>query len=296
MRADNGNRLGNYLRDRRARMDPAAFGFAVGRRRTPGLRREEVAQRSNISPTWYTWLEQGRGGAPSADVLNRLASGLMLTEPEREHLFMLGLGRPPEPQFKISDEITPRLQAVLDALPFSPAFIKTPTWDVVAWNDAAAAVLADYGALPRKDRNILRLMFADARVRAAQEGWECIARYVVGAFRADAVRAGADTEVDRLVADLSLTSPEFAAMWQANDVASHTETRKKLHNAEVGAMDLDFSSFAVEGRPDLAMVVFNPANAESARRARRLVEARARHAVSRADEDDMSVPGRQELV
>lgn len=272
---DKSNRLGSYLRDRRARMDPAAFGFSAGRRRTPGLRREEVAQRSNISPTWYTWLEQGRGGAPSADVLNRIASGLMLTEPEREHLFILALGRPPEQRFKISDEVTPRLQGVLDALPLSPAFIRTPTWDVVAWNEAAAAVLGDYGRLPREDRNILRMMFADARVRAAQEGWESIARYVVGAFRADAVRAGADTEVERLVADLSRASPEFAAMWQENDVASHAETRKKLHNAEVGVMDLDFSSFAVEGRPDLAMVVFNPANAESAARVRRLVEARA---------------------
>ena len=86
--------LGSYLRNRRTRLDPATFGLAVARRRTPGLRREEVAQRANISATWYTWLEQGRGGAPSAAVLDRIAGGLMLTEPEREHLFMLGLGRP----------------------------------------------------------------------------------------------------------------------------------------------------------------------------------------------------------
>src|SRR6187402_1773735 len=101
------NRLGAYLKDRRARLDPAALGFSAQRRRTPGLRREEVAQRSNISTTWYTWLEQGRGGAPSADVLNRLAAGLMLTEPEREHLFMLGLGRPPEVRYTASDTVTP---------------------------------------------------------------------------------------------------------------------------------------------------------------------------------------------
>src|ERR1700744_940063 len=94
------NLLGAYLRDRRARLDPAAFGFAAGRRRTPGLRREEVAQRSNISPTWYTWLEQGRGGAPSADVLDRIATALMLTDIEREHLFLLGLGRLPEVRYR----------------------------------------------------------------------------------------------------------------------------------------------------------------------------------------------------
>lgn len=128
------NTLGSFLRDRRARIDPASFGFAGGRRRTPGLRREEVAQRANISPTWYTWLEQGRGGAPSADVLNRLATGLMLTEPEREHLFIIGLGRPPEPRYQHTDGVTPRLQRVLDAMPTSPAIIKTATWDVVAWN------------------------------------------------------------------------------------------------------------------------------------------------------------------
>ncbi|HEY0178917.1 MAG TPA: helix-turn-helix transcriptional regulator, partial [Dokdonella sp.] len=90
------NRLGAYLRDRRAKLDPIALGFPATRRRTPGLRREEVAQRANISATWYTWLEQGRGGAPSADVLDRLSRALMLSELEREHLFLLGLGRPPE--------------------------------------------------------------------------------------------------------------------------------------------------------------------------------------------------------
>src|SRR6201985_3257878 len=106
MPADADNRLGAYLRDRRTRLDPPAFGLPAKGRRTPGLRREEVAQRSNISPTWYTWLEQGRGGAPSADVLNRIASGLMLTAPEREHLFILGLGRPPEARYQRNDGVT----------------------------------------------------------------------------------------------------------------------------------------------------------------------------------------------
>src|SRR5690606_16438076 len=108
--------------------------------RTPGLRREEVAQRANISPTWYTWLEQGRGGAPSIDVLDRIAAGLMLTEPEREHLHILAYGHPPETRYRKPDGVTPRLQRVLDAIPFSPALIRTATWDVVAWNAAAAAV------------------------------------------------------------------------------------------------------------------------------------------------------------
>ena len=108
--------LGVYLKDRRAKLDPSAFGFPSQRRRTPGLRREEVAQRAHISPTWYTWLEQGRGGAPSADVLDRIAQALMLTDVEREHLFLLGLGRPPEVRYRKDEGVTPRLQRVLDAL------------------------------------------------------------------------------------------------------------------------------------------------------------------------------------
>src|SRR5258706_7480971 len=98
-------RLGTYLKDRRQKLDPATFGFPQARRRTSGLRREEVAQRANISPTWYTWLEQGRGGAPSADVLDRIARAPMLTDLEREHLFLLGLGRPPEVRYPAARDV-----------------------------------------------------------------------------------------------------------------------------------------------------------------------------------------------
>jgi transcriptional regulator with XRE-family HTH domain len=270
------NRLGTFLRDRRMRLDPAAFGFATGRRRTQGLRREEVAQRANISPTWYTWLEQGRGGAPSPDVLNRIATGLMLTEPEREHLFMLGLGRPPEVRYKGVDSVTPRLQRVLDALNPSPAIIKTATWDVVAWNRAAAAMLTDYSKLPREQRNILRLMFGNPRVRDAQDDWQSVARFVVGSFRADAVRAGAGAEVTGLVEELSRVSPEFAALWRDNDVVpAHGEGVKRLRHPEIGLIELEFSVFAVDGRPELGMIVYNPATPSDAERIRSLIASRS---------------------
>ena len=265
---DTTNPLGRFLRDRRARMDPVALGYGGGRRRTPGLRREEVAHRANISPTWYTWLEQGRGGAPSADVLNRLAAGLMLTDPEREHLFVLGLGRPPEPRYTRTDDVTPRLQRVLDAFAISPAIIKTATWDVVAWNRAAAAVLTDYGRLPREERNILRLIFADPRAKSMQQDWQAVARYVVGAFRADAARAGAGAEIADLVEELSRQSAEFARLWQSNDVAGHADGLKRLHHPVLGLIELEFSAFAIDGRPELGLIVYNPANAETAARIR----------------------------
>lgn len=274
MATDNPNALGTYLRDRRARLDPVAFGFAGGRRRTPGLRREEVASRANISPAWYTWLEQGRGGAPSADVLDRIAKGLMLTEPEREHIYMLGLGRLPDARYRPVEGITPRLQRVLDGMAFSPAIIKTAMWDVVGWNRAAAVLLTDYAKLPREGRNILRLMFGSNHVRARNADFDSIARFVVGAFRADVVRAGASTsaEVTKLVTELSRLSPEFDALWQDNDVVAHGEGIKRIHHPEAGLLAMEFSSFAVEGRPELGMIIYNPATSDDAERLRMLLK------------------------
>ena len=274
------NRLGVYLKDRRTRLDPAALGFSTGRRRTSGLRREEVAQRASISPTWSTWLEQGRGGAPSAEVLTRIASALMLTDREREHLFLLGLGRPPEVRYKAAAEgVTPRLQRLLDALEGSPALVKTATWDIVAWNRAAAVVLTDYSALPPGQRNILRLMFGNSKVRAAQHDWDNIARFVVGAFRVDAARAGAVSEVSELVDELCTISPEFAALWRENDVDVHGDGIKRLQHPVLGAIELEYSAFAVDGRPDLGMIVHNPLRAEDAERIRALVKAQGGAAV-----------------
>ncbi|MDO9353195.1 MAG: helix-turn-helix transcriptional regulator, partial [Solirubrobacteraceae bacterium] len=233
------NPLGACLKNRRTKLDPASFGLAGGRRRTLGLRREEVAQRANISTTWYTWLEQGRGGRASADVLDRIAGALTLTDVEREHLFLLGLGRPPAVHYRTSDPITPRLQRLLDVLEYSPAIVRTATWDVVAWNRAAASVLTDYGKLPPDQRNILRMIFCDPRVRAAQSSWESVARFVVASFRIDAARAGADGEVERLVAELSAASPEFAAMWRDNDVQTHGDGVKQLLHPLLGPITME---------------------------------------------------------
>jgi transcriptional regulator with XRE-family HTH domain len=268
------NLLGTYLKDRRAKLDPASFGFPLTRRRTPGLRREEVAQRANVSATWYTWLEQGRGGAPSADVLDRISRAMMLTDVEREHLFLLGLGRPPEVLYHAAEGVTPRLQRVLDALEFSPAFVKTPTWDVVAWNRAATVILTDYSKLPVGERNILRLIFCNPRVRAAQTDWENVARFVVAAFRADVARAGAAKSVQAMVDDLCRLSPEFETMWRNNDVRKHGDGVKILRHPVAGPIGMEYSAFAVDGRPDLGMVVYNPVTPADADRIRSLLASR----------------------
>jgi transcriptional regulator with XRE-family HTH domain len=238
------NLLGIYLKDRRTKLDPAVFGFSAERRRTPGLRREEVAQRAHISPTWYTWLEQGRGGAPSAEV-----------------------------RYQKNGGVTPRLQRVLDALEPSPALIRTATWDIVAWNRAATVMLTDYGSLPPEQRNVLRFIFLDPRVRAAQYDWDSVARFVVGAFRVDAARAGAAAAVQPLVDELCRLSPEFKAMWRDNDVHSHGEGVKHLRHPVLGAIAFEYSAFAVDGRPDLSLVVYNPATPADADRIKSLMDA-----------------------
>ena len=252
--------LGTYLRDRRMKLDPAALGFPAERRRTPGLRREEVAQRANISPTWYTWLEQGRGGAPSADVLDRISRALMLTDVEREHLFLVGLGRPPQARYHEKEGVTPRLQRVLDALDPSPALIRTATWNVLAWNRAATVMLGDYGSLPPDQRNVLRIIFLDPRARAVQYDWESVARHVIGAFRVDAARAGAATEVEPLVEELCRLSPEFRMMWRDNEIRDvKGEAIKRIRHPVLGPLAFEYSTFSVDGRTDLSMCVYNPA-------------------------------------
>lgn len=255
---EGGNRLGEFLTDRRQRLSARAMGFG-GRRRTPGLRREEVAQRAHISTTWYTWLEQGRGGAPSPRVLDSLAKALMMTEAEREHMFLIAIGRPPKPQGAGDDGISWRLQRFLDAMPLIPATVATATWDIIGWNRAACLALTDYASLPPSERNILRRMFLHPATRAAQSDWEHVARFMVATFRAETARAGSSERAAELVAELSSQSPDFVRLWTENDVYTAGEGTKNIIHAVVGEIALEFSSFSVDGRPDLKLMVYNPA-------------------------------------
>jgi len=270
MSETNGNQLGTYLKDRRAKLDPAALGFPMTRRRTPGLRREEVAQRANVSATWYTWLEQGRGGSPSADVLDRIARALMLTNVEREHLFFIALGHPPEVRYQAKEGVSPRIQRVIDALEFSPAFVKTVTWDLVAWNRAAAAMFGYDGLAPER-RNILRRLFFDLQIRIGQPDWETFARFAVAAFRTDTVRAGAAANVQALVEELRRSSPEFEKFWRENDVRTHGEGTKHFRHPVAGVIEVEFSGFSIDGRPDLNLVIYNPVTPKDVNKIRKLI-------------------------
>jgi len=273
--ASDENQLGTYLKDRRAKLDPAAFGIPSMRRRTPGLRREEVAQRANVSATWYTWLEQGRGGTPSVDVLDGIANALALTPAEREHLFLLAQNRPPEVRYKAPEPVTPQLQRVLDSLPYSPALVKTIRWDIVAWNKAAQAMFADYESIPPEKRNVLRIFFSHPSRRQHIADWETSARSIVAAFRSDSLRTGATESVQELVDELLQNSPEFAAIWRDNEVQTHGEGTKHFRHSTAGLLTLEYSAFEVTGRPDLSLIIYTPATPKDAEGMRTIIESQA---------------------
>jgi len=266
-----GNTLGKYLKDRRTKLDPQALGLPTTRRRTAGLRREEVAMRANMSTTWYTWLEQGRGGAPSAAVLDRLSEALLLTPAEREHMYLLALGRSPDVQYKRGDGISPRLQGVLDGFAHSPAFVSTARWDIVGWNKAATAVLADYSKIEPEQRNILKLLFLEQNRQSHFVSWEKVARSLVAIFRGEMVRSGATDAVQSLVDELCEKSAEFRDYWKDNEVMQLGEATKQLMHPEAGMITMELSSFMVDGRPDLKMLVYSPATDEDVAKIKKLM-------------------------
>ena len=264
------NTIGLFLKARRAKVDPASCGFEASHRRTPGLRREEVAQRANISAKWYTFLEQGRGGAPSVDVAHRLSAALALSEAEREHL--LHLVQPKRPAANpAAERVSPALRRMLDAMELIPAFVKTAMWDIVAWNHAATVALNDYSALPSRQRNLLRLLFAGPHVKTTMVDWESHARFAVAAFRLATGRVGSNETALALVEELSGISPEFAAMWADNEVGTHGVGTKSITHPVAGPLCFTYSTLTVDGQPDLSLVAFTPATNADLEQVRALV-------------------------
>lgn len=251
--------LAEFVRARRARLQPEEVGLAAGtRRRTPGLRREEVAHLAGVGVTWYTWFEQGRGIQVSAEFLERLCHALRLNAAERGHLFTLAQHRPPPHALARAVDMSPALLAMLASLPH-PAYIKTSRWDIVAWNAAAAAIFGDYGQLPPERRNVLSLVFTDPGYRRLMVDWEGDARRILEKFRLDYARAYDDPSFASLVAELREASPEFNQWWPRQEVAVRAEGLKRFRHPEQGELELAHTSFIVEGAPDLRLVIYTPA-------------------------------------
>jgi transcriptional regulator with XRE-family HTH domain len=264
--------LAQFLRNRRARVRPADAGIPEGsRRRTPGLRREEVARLADVGVSWYTWLEQGRDIHVSEPLLERLARALRLTPTERAHLFELAHGRPAARPAIAPSTVSDTLQRVLDAHPY-PALVSTMRWDVLAWNEPAAILYGDFGRRPSEQRNGLWSMFTNPERRARMPEWEKSVRGAVARFRLDAARAADRTEFDALAAALAKVSPEFARFWGEHDVVEMAEGSKVLVLPEVGAIEFEHVTLAhseADGRA-LRVTLYSPQPGESTARALKL--------------------------
>ncbi|MBD2099479.1 helix-turn-helix transcriptional regulator [Leptolyngbya sp. FACHB-261] len=259
---DDGQRrreLTDFLRTRRARLSPEAMGLPNGnRRRTPGLRREEVAQLANVSTTWYTFLEQGRDIRVSAQVLESLVRALQLTPAERAHLFLLALQQSPPHLTQQPEIVSPALQRLLASFDTGPAYITGRRWDVLAWNAAAPILLGNLDAMPVRERNIIWLFFTNLELRRSLVNWEEHAQFMLAKFRCACSRYIGDEAFVELIEDLQKTSPEFQQWWPRHDIKGRCEGLKEYEHPIVGRLMFEYTTFLVEGTPDLRFVIHTP--------------------------------------
>ena len=267
--------LSGFLRTRRARVRPEEVGLPEGsRRRTPGLRREEVAHLAGVSTTWYTWLEQKRPIKVSASVLENLARVLNLDDTERTQLFQLALRQPAAAARAENAAISPLMQRLLDQMEGMAAFIMGPRWDVLAWNLAARAFFFDFASIHPEQRNLVWLVFTNPAMRTLMVDWPTRAQDVLARFRGDYGRHAGNARFVELVERLKTRSPEFALWWPRHDVRPQSEGRKQYRHATTGRMLAEHFTFSMTDNPELRLTIFAPIAEEgSARKFRRLIEA-----------------------
>jgi transcriptional regulator with XRE-family HTH domain len=262
--------LGTFLRARRERVTPADVGLpAGGRRRTPGLRREELAMLAGISVDYLVRLEQGRDQSPSASVLASLSAVLRLGDDERLHLTKLAAkagGGPMCPSVSGVDEpLSATVRAMVDRLHPMPAFVLSNISDLLAWNPAYDALMRPTGMLDREPPNVLRYTFLDPQSRAVFLDWEALAIEQVRNLRAGAVRCTADS-FEPLVGELSVRSADFARLWARHDVGEKRSGTKRLAHPVVGDLTVEFEALTVAGEAERRLVTYVPADDVSAAR------------------------------
>ena len=229
-----------------------------GRRRTPGLRREEVAQLAGVGTTWYTWLEQGRDVRASLDVLEALSRALRLNQAERTHLVLLGRGEEPPPCKSPAERVSPTLKRLIENLGPNPAFILGRRWDYLAWNDAATALFGDLAAIPRGSRNHAWLTFTDPARREMFTDWAHSSRVLVAKFRADSARNLGDPEFEALIRALLKTSSEFRAAWERHEVSRSGEGRKELRHPAAGMLVFSHAVFHPAEALEQRLILYTP--------------------------------------
>ncbi|WP_411112483.1 helix-turn-helix transcriptional regulator [Streptomyces sp. 029-5] len=267
--------LAAFLRSRRERITPADVGLPAGpRRRTPGLRREEAAQLAYISTEYYTRLEQARGPRPSREVLAGLARALRLSDPERDHLHHLA-GAPPGPPPGPSREVRQSILDLLRRLPQAAAIVTSATYEVIAWNDLAAALMEDFSAVPRRDRNLVRRTFLQPLSPRGQRLYgvsdvDAFARASAQQLRAVAARYPGDPEVTELVDELLAGSEEFTRLWGSHDVSAEPALRKTFQHPLVGPVTVDCDALDITDR-DQRVVIYTATPGSPSEEALRLL-------------------------
>lgn len=266
--------LSRFLKSRRAALSPADFGLPSRRRRTPGLRREELASLIGVSVSWYTWLEQGRNIGVSAAVIERLASVLQLDAAQREYLFMLVHKRPApltpaEPPEQ--DEASPLLWRMLGALTM-PALATTYRWDVVAWN-TLIQLFRDYSKLAKRDRNLLRLLVGDPAHKADSEDYERKIRLATSRLRFDYSQVGEDPVLDELIDELCEACAIFKHYWQDSTDIGPAETSSTMLHPKHGRINFEHSVYVPRGDSHLRVVVYFPEDEAAADKLAQLVKA-----------------------
>ncbi|UTW08209.1 helix-turn-helix transcriptional regulator [Pseudomonas benzenivorans] len=248
--------LAEFLRSRRERISPEEVGLPAGsRRRTPGLRREEVAALAGVGLSWYTWLEQGRDISVSASFLDNLSRTLKLDATERRHLFLLAHQRlPPEPG-RTWCVVPPLIHRLMGDLPSRPAYVLNLRWDVLAWN-AAADRLFGFSAQPAERRNLLWLLFTAQAMRELFNPWEEQALQILSSFRRDFVRATQDPDIVALVKDLEKASPDFRAWWRQQDIHGPCQGVRHLHIQGVGPVDFEHTTLTIDEDRHLRLVYY----------------------------------------
>jgi transcriptional regulator with XRE-family HTH domain len=251
--------LADFLRTRRVRLSPEQVGLIRGgRRRTPGLRREEVAQLANVGVSWYTLLEQGRDIRPSREVLQSIAAALQLTPDERQHLFLLADQQHFGDTSPSDEQVSPALRRVLDTLNPLPAYIIGRRWNYLAWNSAAEHVLLLSKVVPPYEYNAVWRMFADPAHHLYHPVWEQVAQKVLAEFRAESPRYAHEEWFKRLIADLQRVSPEFRAWWPRHDVRGRTDAQKEILHPLVGRLMFEHTTLQVPTMPELKIMIYTP--------------------------------------
>lgn len=253
--------LGEFLKNRRERITPTIVGLPAGRRRrTPGLRREELAQLAGVSVAWYTWIEQGREINFSVDVLESLARVLQLSPHERAYLFSLA-GKPlDENQPTAQETIPPRLQHILDHQGAYPAYIMGRFWNMLAWNEAAVHLLGDFAAMPAQERNVIWYMFMRPATRQLITHWEDRAQRLIAEFRADCSAYLTDPWLMSYLDHIRAGSAEFDHWWQRQDVQVRDGGRREFNHPQVGELVLEQTTFRLSNAPDIKLVLHIPAD------------------------------------